>query len=77
MGDDTDSEEEGVSSLRKKVKDQRSGHKQDASSVFEQTTLRKRDQKKQAGKPKVSHVVQQSGETYKSSKGKGDMLKAG
>ena len=77
MGDDTDSEEEGVSALRKKVKEQRSRHKQDASSVFEQTTLRKRDQKKQTGKPKISHAVQQSGEAYKSSKGKGDVLKAG
>lgn len=78
MDDDTSSEEEAeVAHLRKKVKDQRSGHKHVEPQLFEQTTVRKRDEKRAATKQKGGHVVKHSGDAYKSAKGKGDVLKAG
>jgi len=79
MDDDTSSDEEraGVAHLRKKVKEQRSGHKQIESQLFEQTVMRKRDEKKAQVKQKGSNIGKHSGEAYKSTKGKGDVLKAG
>jgi hypothetical protein len=77
IDDDTSSDEEAaqVAGLRKKIKDQRSGHKQ--QELFTATVARKRDEKKAAVKGKSGHIVKQSGDVYKSKKGQGDVLKAG
>lgn len=77
MDDDTSSDEEGVANLRKRVKDQRSGHKQQEQTQFDKTVQRKRDAKKVAVKSKSAHIVKQSGDVYKSAKGAGDVLKPG